>query len=121
MSRKPRKRLPREEEALMYIRMKALRNVYQLQQKFVAERLEIDQSTYSCYENGKLDPPIRVLSMLADLYHTSVDYMCGRTPEFDPYPLTEGRVYPWPQLPLPDAPLKSTRGPARKKDKDDKK
>ena len=38
------------------------------------------------YEKGELNIPHHALSVLADFYHTSVDYLLGRTDEIKPYP-----------------------------------
>ena len=39
-----------------------------------------------CYENGELEISIPTLTALADFYHTSVDYLLGRTNCRDPHP-----------------------------------
>lgn len=44
-----------------------------LTQKEVAERLGIDQSAVSLWENGKTSPRVSVLVKLAELYHCSLD------------------------------------------------
>lgn len=38
-----------------------------------------DQSLYSKYERGERPVPLDVVIKLADLYHVSMDYLCGRT------------------------------------------
>ena len=48
-------------------------------QREIAALLGIDQRTYSNYETGKRDIPVRLLLVLADYYKTSVDYILGRT------------------------------------------
>lgn len=52
------------------------RNLYQVD---VAKTLGISQQTYSTYEKGEYDLPIRHLSKLADFYNVSADYILGRT------------------------------------------
>lgn len=47
-------------------------------QKEIAALLGIDQRVYSTYETGKREIPSRYLIVLADYYHTSVDYLLGR-------------------------------------------
>ena len=41
--------------------------------------LHVTQSTYSRYERGALEVPLDVLVRLAQFYHTSTDYLLGRT------------------------------------------
>ncbi|MCI8687831.1 MAG: helix-turn-helix transcriptional regulator [Lawsonibacter sp.] len=47
-------------------------------QKEIAALLGIDQRTYSNYETGKREIPVRLLIILADFYGTSIDYIVGR-------------------------------------------
>lgn len=64
----------------MYLsRLKDLREDEDLTQKEVAAILKIDQRVYSNYETGKRELPIYHLIALADFYHTSTDYILGRT------------------------------------------
>ena len=62
-----------------YQRLKDLREDEDLTQKEVAAILKIDQRVYSNYEIGKRELPISHLIALADFYHTSTDYILGRT------------------------------------------
>lgn len=39
---------------------------------------------YRRYEKGIRDIPVWALIQLADLYHTSTDYLLGRTDRMDP-------------------------------------
>ena len=66
-------------------RMRDLREDRDLKQKEVAAVLGIDQRVYSNYETGKRDIPLRLLVKLADFYHTSTDYLLGRTNDPRPY------------------------------------
>lgn len=43
-------------------------------------------ATYSRYERGTRDIPAEVLIMLANYYHTSVDYLLGLIDTIKPYP-----------------------------------
>jgi len=71
----------------MYLpRLKDLREDHDLMQKQIAAILGIDQRVYSNYETGKREIPIRHLVVLADYYHTSTDYLLGRTNALEPYP-----------------------------------
>ena len=45
----------------------------------LAKYLNIDQSTYSDYENGKINIPIEQLIKIADFYNVSLDYLVGRS------------------------------------------
>ena len=60
-------------------RIRDLREDNDLKQKNLAEYLAIDQSTYSDYENGRINIPIESIIKLADFYKVSIDYIVGRT------------------------------------------
>lgn len=70
----------------MYRRIRDLREDADLRQRDLAEYLRCTQVSYSHYELGKRDIPTDVLIRLAEFYHTSVDYILGRTDEKRPYP-----------------------------------
>ena len=70
----------------MYKRIRELREDHDLTQREVAEMLGMSQTGYSKYETGENDLPTQVLIRLADFYHTSVDYLLGRTDVSAPYP-----------------------------------
>ena len=72
---------------MYFPRLKDLREDHDLMQKEVAAILEIDQRVYSTYETGKREIPIHHLMTLADHYHTSLDYLTGRTACREPYPI----------------------------------
>lgn len=63
-----------------------LREDNDLTQKQVADYLKIKQNTYSQYETGTRQIPVEVLTALAALYKTSVDYLLGITDRKEPYP-----------------------------------
>ena len=67
-------------------RLRDLRDDKDLTQQYVADYLHINQRTYSRYENDQRMITFQILSALADLYDTSVDYLIGRTDVKDPYP-----------------------------------
>ncbi len=73
----------------MYRRIRDLREDHDLKQKELADYLQCTQVSYSYYELGKRDIPTDVLIKLADYYHTSVDYLLGRTDVKTPYPKTK--------------------------------
>ncbi|MZL69425.1 MULTISPECIES: helix-turn-helix domain-containing protein [Eubacteriales] len=71
---------------MSYPRLKDLREDAELTQKEIAAVLGIDQRVYSNYETGKREIPTRFVIRLASYYHTSTDYILGRTNEPNPYP-----------------------------------
>ena len=71
---------------MIFPRLKDLREDHDLMQKQVAAILGIDQRVYSNYETGKRDIPLHHLIALADYYHTSTDYLLGRTNRSEPFP-----------------------------------
>lgn len=60
-------------------RIRDLREDNDLKQKDLASYLSVDQSTYSDYENGRINVPIEQLIKIADYYSVSLDYIVGRT------------------------------------------
>ena len=66
-------------------RLRDLREDGDLTQKKIADYLHVSQTTYSRYENGKLDIPSAALIALAEYYNVSVDYLLGLTSERAPY------------------------------------
>ena len=75
----------------MYRRLRDLREDADLTQTQVAKYLGMSQTGYSKYETGENDIPTQVLIALAKFYHTSVDYLLGRTDEPKPYPSRKKR------------------------------
>lgn len=71
---------------IKYSRIRDLREDSDLSQATIAEYLNVSQRTYSRYETAERMVPPAILSMLADYYNTSVDYLIGRTDEKQPYP-----------------------------------
>lgn len=64
----------------MYFRRIAdLREDSDVKQVTLASYLKVKQSTYSDYENGKINIPVDALIKLADFYHVSLDYLVGRS------------------------------------------
>ena len=66
-------------------RIRDLREDRDLTQRQVAEFLLCDQSLYSKYERGEREIPLTMMVKLAQLYHTSVDYLVGLTDDSRPY------------------------------------
>ncbi len=59
-------------------RLKELRESKNWTRKYVAEQLNIDQSTYGKYELNKREPDKETLTSLADFFNVSTDYLLGR-------------------------------------------
>lgn len=59
-------------------RLKALRKQRGLTQQGVADRLRVDRTTYTKYENGRVCPDQQGLVMLAELFGVTVDFLLGR-------------------------------------------
>ncbi len=59
-------------------RLKARRKECELTQVQIAEKLNINQVTYLGYEKDKHKPDVDTLAKLADILHTSTDYLLGR-------------------------------------------
>ena len=59
-------------------RIRDLREDNDKKQIELAKYLNIDQSTYSDYETGKINIPIDALIKIADFYNVSLDYLVGR-------------------------------------------
>lgn len=62
-----------------YRRLRDLREDHDLTQRQLAAILGLTQPQYFRYEQGYRDLPTDILIRLADLYHTSTDYLLGRT------------------------------------------
>ena len=70
----------------MYPRIRDLREDLDMNQMELAKMLGMSQTGYSKYETGENDISVAILEKLADFYHTSVDYLLGRTDQRAPYP-----------------------------------
>lgn len=62
-----------------YKRLRELREDHDFSQRALAKILGLTQPQYCRYEQGYRDLPIDLLVRLADLYHTSTDYILERT------------------------------------------
>lgn len=70
---------------MKYERIRNLREDKDMTQTQIADLLHISQRTYSRYENDERAIPIEILSQLADIHNTSVDYLIYRTNIKRPY------------------------------------
>lgn len=57
--------------------IRTLRKNEKLTQQEIAKKLEIGLRTYINYENGSVEPNIKILIKLADYFNVSVDYLIG--------------------------------------------
>ena len=57
--------------------LKFMRKNYNLTQKELAERIDINQSSISRWESGECIPDIDTLIKLSKFYKTSIDYLLG--------------------------------------------
>lgn len=64
-------------------RLKQLREQYHLSQSDVAKVLHVTTSLISSYEHGERTPSPPKLIQLADLYHTTTDYLLCRNNIYD--------------------------------------
>jgi len=63
------------------LRLRYLRQERKLTQTQVAKILNVSQETYSRYENKVIKIPLDSLTVLAEFYETSTDYILGLTDE----------------------------------------
>lgn len=68
------------------LRLRDLREDNDLTQKQVASILGTTFQYYQKYESGIRPIPVQRLEILANFYHTSTDYILGRTNVRKPYP-----------------------------------
>ncbi|MEH7114538.1 helix-turn-helix transcriptional regulator [Neobacillus niacini] len=69
-------------------RLKEVRSKYGYNMQYVSERIGVARSTYAGYETQERFPPIEVLARIADVLHTSTDYLIGVTDDPEPKELT---------------------------------
>jgi len=60
------------------LRLRELRDRYNLTQQEIAGRLQLSSDAYSLYELGKRQMNYETLCLLADMYDISIDYLLGR-------------------------------------------
>lgn len=64
---------------MYFRRISDLRVDHDLTQRKVADYLNMNLEVYRRYEKGLREIPVWALVKLAELYHTSTDYLLGRT------------------------------------------
>ena len=69
---------------MTFPRIRDLREDSDKTQQDIAEYLVMKRGVYQRYESGDREIPVWALIKLADLYHTSTDYLLGRTNRREP-------------------------------------
>ena len=69
---------------LKFRRIRDLREDSDKTQEEVAQYLIMKRGVYQRYESGEREIPVWALLRLAELYHTSTDYILGRTDRREP-------------------------------------
>lgn len=64
---------------MQFRRIKDLREDHDLTQREIAAYLNMHRSVYCRYESGEREIPTWAVIKLADFYHTTTDYILGRT------------------------------------------
>ena len=70
-----------EVRGIIMIKLFELRAEKGLSQRAVAKQLNISQGTYNNWENGKTQPSIEQLKLLAAMFDVTVDYLIGYAEE----------------------------------------
>ena len=78
---------------MYFRRISDLRVDHDLTQRKVADYLNMNLEVYRRYEKGLREIPVWALVKLAELYHTSTDYLLGRTLSRDGSIIEAGDVY----------------------------
>ena len=58
-------------------RLKKLREENGMLQKELAEKISVDRSTITAYENGRREPDLKKTKKIAEILDCSVDYLIG--------------------------------------------
>lgn len=74
------------------IRIRELRKEKKLSMKELGDTIGVAESTISLYERGLREPDFNTLSILADYFHVTIDYLLGRTD--DPHPMPNTNITP---------------------------
>lgn len=59
--------------------LRLLRESHGISQQKLADAIGLSQQSINKYENHKIEPDIGTLILIADFFHTSVDYLIGHT------------------------------------------
>lgn len=71
-------------ESMFAQRLKDLRKKSGMNQAELGEKIGVAKSTIAGYEKGFRKPKIRVINQLAEIFHTSADYLLGITEDRTP-------------------------------------
>ncbi len=63
----------------MFYNLKRIRESYDLTQREMAKLLKISKSSYNYFETGEYIIPLKHLNTFCNLFHVSMDYVCGLT------------------------------------------
>lgn len=63
----------------MVSNLKMLRTNAGISQKQLADIINVSQQSINKYENHEVEPNIETLSLIADFFDVSIDYLVGRT------------------------------------------
>jgi transcriptional regulator with XRE-family HTH domain len=72
-------------DEMHFQRIRDLREDFDWTQKDVAEYLVLNRGVYQRYETGEREIPVWAVIKLAQLYHTSTDYILGLTDDPAPH------------------------------------
>lgn len=61
--------------------LRKLRTEANVTQKQLADAISVSQQSINKYENHNIEPDIRTLILIADFFHTTVDYLIGHKSE----------------------------------------
>lgn len=61
--------------------LQGLRKECGYSQEYVASKLNIRRQTYSHYETGRINPPVKAICTMADLYRVPMDRLLGMLTE----------------------------------------
>jgi len=89
---------------LLGTRLRALRKRMGLTQGDMAQKLSVDRTTYTKYENGRVSPDYQALVSLAETFGVTVDCLLGREELYEGLSLAEPRDYKW-ELTMPERQL----------------
>ena len=59
--------------------LRLLRESHGISQQKLAEAVGLTQQSINKYENHKIEPDIATLMLIADFFHTSVDFLIGHS------------------------------------------
>ncbi|WP_135553262.1 LexA family protein [Paenibacillus cymbidii] len=84
-----------ENDNIVGQRIRELRDKSGMMQDELADKLGVKRANISKYEHGRVVPPGDILVILANLFHTTTDYLLGKTD--DPFPSENKISYMPPQ------------------------